>query len=496
MEINEEINNNNIHSCINYKTSELNKAFDSIKKKEEYYNQCKKGFIFLTSENAGITLEVQSNNINVDTEIHDLKLSISITISNEDDVYKLKKYLCKHIHDNTGRIFILYFSEFSDSEIKTTIKHSLIKILNILNYRYTVFDDSIIHKKSLDLKNGKPLYLTIIENEIKAAKKIDELKKSIKEMSVNENLHYIINKSIIQKKIISTGFEGLDEKLGYGGLCSGKLYVLGAITSLGKTTFALNIANNIAKSGNNVLFFSLEMGRHELMAKSLSKIMATLDKTPGFMLSKTAMEIIDINNQKKTWENKSLEIFDKSKNEYKKYAEHIFISECLESTGVIQIKNVLENFKRLGYTLNIIIIDYLQILYPYNEKSTDKQSVDRNISELKRLSRDFNVPIIVISSLNRDSYLENIDFKSFKESGSIEYSCDVVIGLQFRICGSSLWISKNNDEKQKIVNEEKVKTPRSIELIILKNRMYKSFERINFSYYTKHDYFIEKIINL
>jgi replicative DNA helicase len=493
MKINEEISNsNNVHRCINYKINELDKAFDSIKKKEEYYNQCKKGFIFLTSENAGITLEVQSNNINANTEIHDLKLSISITINNEDDVYKLKKYLCKHIRNNAERIFILYFSRFSDSEIKTTIKYSLIKILNVLNYRYTVFDDSIIHKKPFDSKNTKSFYLTAIENEIKAAKKIDELKKSIKEMSVNENLHYIINKNTTQKKMISTGFKGLDEKLGYGGLCSGKLYVFGAITSLGKTTFALNMANNIAKSDKNVLFFSLEMSRHELIAKSLSKIMATLDKTPGFMLSKTAMEIIDINNQKKTWENKSLEIFDKSKNEYKKYAEHIFISECLENTGVIQIKNVLENFKRLGYTLNIIIIDYLQILYPYNEKSTDKQSIDRNISELKRLSRDFDVSIIIISSLNRDSYLENIDFKSFKESGSIEYSCDVVIGLQFKICGSNLWISKNNDEKQRIINEEKVKIPRNIELIILKNRMYKSFEKINFNYYTKYDYFIEK----
>ena len=69
--------------------------------------------------------------------------------------------------------------------------------------------------------------------------------------------------------VISTGFEILDDKLD-GGLYPG-LYVIGAISSLGKTTLVLQIADQIAKAGQDVLFFSLEMARNELMAKSISR---------------------------------------------------------------------------------------------------------------------------------------------------------------------------------------------------------------------------------
>ena len=50
--------------------------------------------------------------------------------------------------------------------------------------------------------------------------------------------------------------------------------------------------------------------------------------------------------------------------------------------------------------------------------------------ELKRLSRDYKLPLIGISSFNRDSYTEAVSMKSFKESGAIEYSSDVLMGLQ------------------------------------------------------------------
>lgn len=69
---------------------------------------------------------------------------------------------------------------------------------------------------------------------------------------------------------ISTGFENLDKLLD-GGLYPG-LYVIGANSSLGKTTLVLQIADSIAKSGQGVLIFSLEMSRFELIAKTLSRM--------------------------------------------------------------------------------------------------------------------------------------------------------------------------------------------------------------------------------
>lgn len=71
-------------------------------------------------------------------------------------------------------------------------------------------------------------------------------------------------------KPISTGFKNLDNILG-GGLYAG-LYIIGAVSSLGKTTFSLQIADQIATSGTDVLIFSLEMATNELIAKSVSRL--------------------------------------------------------------------------------------------------------------------------------------------------------------------------------------------------------------------------------
>ena len=68
--------------------------------------------------------------------------------------------------------------------------------------------------------------------------------------------------------VCSTGFRALDTAL-IGGLRNGRLYVIGAVSSLGKTTFIQNIADNIAGSGRDVLFYSLEMSKSEVIMKSL-----------------------------------------------------------------------------------------------------------------------------------------------------------------------------------------------------------------------------------
>ena len=70
-------------------------------------------------------------------------------------------------------------------------------------------------------------------------------------------------------KVLSTGFTNLDEYLD-GGLYDG-LYILGAISSLGKTTFAIQIADYLSSQGHDVLYISLEMSRYEIMAKSISR---------------------------------------------------------------------------------------------------------------------------------------------------------------------------------------------------------------------------------
>ena len=124
----------------------------------------------------------------------------------------------------------------------------------------------------------------------------------------------------------------------------------------------------------------------------------------------------------------------------------------------------------------------MQILSPYNERATDKQNTDKAVLELKRISRDFKLPVIAISAFNRTSYKAEAMFEALKESGSIEYTSDTVIGLQLKGAGK-----KDFDP-----TAEKKRDPRLIELVILKNRQGKVGDKILFEYYPMFNYFIDK----
>ena len=241
-------------------------------------------------------------------------------------------------------------------------------------------------------------------------------------------------------KCYPTGFRELDKELG-GGLYSG-LYTLGAISSLGKTTFILQIENNLAKQGQDVLFFSLEMSRNELIAKSISKFTAlkSLEKNGNTDNASTQRQVMSGYLYKKYTNEQRETLFEACK-EYEQISTHIYTIEGNFDYTVQDIQaRVKKHIKATGKK-PVVFVDYLQILglddeIPDKSKGrprnyTDKQKADRIVSTLKRMSRDLDVPVIVVSSFNRESYTQPVSMASFKESGGIEYSCDVLIGLQY-----------------------------------------------------------------
>lgn len=265
-----------------------------------------------------------------------------------------------------------------------------------------------------------------------------------------------------QRPKLSTGFNAIDNALD-GGLFSG-LYIIGAISSLGKTTLTLQIADNLVQQGRDVLFFSLEQSKYDLMSKSISR--------ETFIYCK--QNNIDVNNAKsnlgildgRRWadfnstENK---VVSEAFNKYEGYSKHLFIHEGIGNISVQEIRETVKN--HISFTGNkrpIVFIDYLQILKASDgdERATDKQIVDHNVTALKQLSRDFDIPIFAVSSLNRQNYSEEINMAAFKESGAIEYGSDVLIGLQLKGAG----------EKDFNVNEAKAKSPREVQFCVLKNR--------------------------
>ena len=75
-------------------------------------------------------------------------------------------------------------------------------------------------------------------------------------------------------------------------------------------------------------------------------------------------------------------------------------------------------------------MDYLQLMAALDDAASERKNVDRNVTELKKLARDINTPVFAITSLNRAAYYGPVDLDSYKESGGIEYSADVLMGLQ------------------------------------------------------------------
>lgn len=283
---------------------------------------------------------------------------------------------------------------------------------------------------------------------------------------------------------ISTGFKDLDRELD-GGLYSG-LYIIGAISSLGKTTLILNIADNIAATGQDVLYFSLEMGANELMARSISKLTYTISNKDD-VTAKTSRGIT-AGKRYAHYSNTEKTLINEAFKKYSSYSKNIYFYEGIGNIGVEEIKETVKKHIKHLKQKPIVFIDYLQILAPYEMRATDKQNTDKAVLELKRLSRDFEIPIVAISSFNRDNYTTAVGMTAFKESGAIDYGSDVLIGLQ----PQGMTTGKGSEEKNKATLEScKTNKIRDLEAVILKNRNGKTNGKINFSYYPMFNYFEE-----
>lgn len=284
---------------------------------------------------------------------------------------------------------------------------------------------------------------------------------------------------VSQKNIKKTGFENLDTEI--DGLYNG-LYVLGAVSSLGKTTFIHQLADQMIANGEHVLFFSLEQSRMELVSKSLSRLTAKADQM-------TAINSLSI---RRGFKHDSL---SKAYKEYLDDADKLSVIEGNFNCNINTVKDITINYINTNKVSPIVIIDYLQILQPAPDqppKMSLKETIDINITELKRLSRDYNLTVIAISSVNRGNYLTPIDFESFKETGGIEYTADVVWGLQLQVINDDLFNkTTGTKEKREKLKDAKAESPRKIELVCLKNRYGIASYTVGFKYFPMWDLFLQ-----
>lgn len=279
-----------------------------------------------------------------------------------------------------------------------------------------------------------------------------------------------------------TGFPNLDAEAGsvYAGL-----YCIGAASSLGKTTFVNQLADQLAAAGEHVLYFSLEQSRLEMVSKSISRLTAQAD-------IKKAVSSIQIRTGAQ-----GAAISAAVKKYLQDVGDRVSIIEGNFNCTPSFIGETARAYRAANAATPLIVVDYLQILRPDADPETGRrpadprQTVDTNLVALKRLSRELETPVFVICSINRANYLTPIDFESFKESGQIEFTADVVWGLQLAVMNDQLFDKEGKiKEKREKVADAKAATPREIELVCLKNRFGKARYTSSFRYYPQYDYFI------
>lgn len=281
--------------------------------------------------------------------------------------------------------------------------------------------------------------------------------------------------SFIASGNMKTGYANLDGIIGnlYPGF-----YVLGAGSSIGKTTFLLQMADQLITDCEPVIYFTMEQSQLELVTKSLSRRTA-LKCRASPQYAKTAIQI------------RKGDITQVVQDAYQDYLQDTDIFTIIQgdfSTDMKEIYRVVEDYVQTTGKVPVIMIDYLQIIQ--EDQPTDKAKVDYITKSLKVLQRKYNAVVIAISSINRGNYMLPIDFESFKESGSIEYSADVVWGLQLQVLNDPAFSqAKNPAQRRKLIAIAKAASPRQVELVCLKNRYGIASYSCGFLYYPQYDLF-------
>lgn len=326
--------------------------------------------------------------------------------------------------------------------------------------------------EEIKAKNRKPIHLVSksqIINEV--------LPKPLQVVSTKEYLQTqyasdVEKFSSFEKR--KTGFANLDNIISlYPGL-----YALGGISSLGKTTFIHQLSEQLAAAGEHVLYFPIEQSAMELVSKGISRTMYKHDP-------KTAVPSIRL---------RSGYISDEVKDAQNKYSiltETLYIAECNFETTVMDVRDTVRNYASNSANAPVVIIDYLQALRSIDSRMLPRESIDFALRVLKDLQVELSATVITISSLNRVNYLMPIGFESFKESGGIEYTCDVIWGIDLLCMDDPIFDTQGHiKRKREIVNEAKKADPRAVKLVCLKNRYGISSYSATFEYFPAYDVFV------
>ena len=247
------------------------------------------------------------------------------------------------------------------------------------------------------------------------------------------------------------------------------VYILGGLPSIGKTTFAWQLLEQCADAEEHCLYISYEMGLDQLRSKTLARALWLRDRSTTLTSAQ-----ISIGGYNSTL----LDIIAE-----RKKSSRDFRAVKLTTEGLNELLPALEKFCASFDKPPIIAIDYLQRM-PFPERER-RDGISNNVRRLKDFQLKTNSTIIVLSSLNRDNYSMPVSFESFKETGEIEYSADVMWGLQLYCVNRAT--GKVIEDRLRF-EEAKKESPRQIQLKCIKNREGNNYDCF-FFYHSAHEHF-------
>jgi replicative DNA helicase len=206
-----------------------------------------------------------------------------------------------------------------------------------------------------------------------------------------------------------TGYEDVDRLL--GGLHNSELIILAARPSMGKTAFALNIAENVAvRSDLPVLFVSLEMSSEELG----DRMLCSAARVNSHKLRNGTVTQVE----RKRLMDKAGEVSEAP----------LFVDDS-PSRSVVEIAAEARRIKR-QQGLGLVVVDYLQLIEPDNPRDPRQEQVAKIARRLKGMARELKVPVMCLSQLNRQTEVAKDNrprLSHLRESGAIEQDADVVM---------------------------------------------------------------------
>lgn len=396
-------------------------------------------------------------------------LSIDVIGQKIDPLIVLEKLKTEKIYDDAaGKQYLLQLASTIPSTANVEVYAKIVRekyfLRTLINISKEIIENAVSQEEDADIildSAEQKIYDIRQGKNISAPSKL----KDIIYNDVYDRLAKLNSPERDQYLGIKTGYSDLDGVI--VGLNKSDLILVGARPSMGKTSFALNIARNIAlKEKRKVLFFSLEMTKEQIA----QRVLATDAGVDGKKMREGRLDPAD-------W----VGIAEAAS----------ALSACelyFDDSSDITVTEMKARTRRLG-KVDCVFIDYLGLIRSGKKSENRVQEVTEITRSLKLMAKDLNIPVFVCAQLSRGTEgrgkSHRPQLSDMRESGSIEQDADIVL-LLYRDT-----YYKNDGDSNEVQEEVPEVQSEDIEVIVAKNR-HGETKTVKFVWDSKHTRFIGK----